>query len=215
MTGRDRIVSMVRGETVDGLPLMPITMMFAGDLAGVRYRDYVTDYPVLADAQLRTAERFGFDYVSAISDPTREAADCGAALEWFDNQPPAIDEGHALLADPAALASLNMPDPLGGGRMHDRVKGVALLKERAVSKLVEGWLEGPCAEAADLRGINRLMMDFYERPEFVNDLFEFVLELALTFGRAQADAGAELMGVGDAAASLVGPAVYNEFVWPY
>lgn len=215
MTGKERIVSMVRGEAVDGLPLMPITMMFAGDLAGVRYRDYVTDYRVLADAQLRTAEQFGFDYVSTISDPTREAADCGAALEWFDNQPPAIDEEHALLVDPAALATLDMPDPLGGGRMHDRVSGIALLKERAAGKLVEGWVEGPCAEAADLRGINRLMMDFYERPGFVTELFEFALEMGLAFGKAQAGAGAELMGVGDAAASLVGPAVYTEYVWPY
>jgi MtaA/CmuA family methyltransferase len=29
------------------------------------------------------------------------------------------------------------------------------------------------------------------------------------------NAGAEVIGVGDAAASLVGPEIYNEFVWPY
>ena len=81
--------------------------------------------------------------------------------------------------------------------------------------MVEGWIEGPCAEAADLRGINRLMTDFYDDPAFVRDLFDFVLEMGLRFADAQVQAGAELIGLGDAAASLVGPAIYEEFVWPY
>jgi MtaA/CmuA family methyltransferase len=100
--------------------------------------------------------------------------------------------------------------------MHDRVKAVAQLKERvAGDKLVEGWVEGPCAEAADLRGINTLMMDLYEDPEFARDLFAFVTELALRFGRAQIEAGADSVGVGDAAASLIGPHLYEEMVWPF
>ncbi|MGC9329299.1 MAG: uroporphyrinogen decarboxylase family protein, partial [Candidatus Hinthialibacter sp.] len=36
----------------------------------------------------------------------------------------------------------------------------------------------------------------------------------LEFARAQIEAGADLIGVGDAAASLVGPALYKEFVFP-
>ena len=63
---------------VDSLPLMPITMMFAADQIGQPYGKYATDYRVLVEGQLRTAERFDFDYVSCISDPGREAADCGA-----------------------------------------------------------------------------------------------------------------------------------------
>ena len=78
-----------------------------------------------------------------------------------------------------------------------------------------GWVEGPCAEAADLRGINALMLDFYDDPLFVRDLLDFVLQLALRYARAQVEAGADLIGVGDAAASLIGPKFYNDFVWPY
>ena len=216
MTGRERVIAMVNGEAVDRLPLMPITMMFAGDLFGAKYGDYAADYRVLVEGQLRTAEAFEFDYVSCISDPTREATDCGAAIQFFPDQPPAVDEVHALLADKATLATLSAPDPLGGGRMHDRVKAAALFKERVGGDLlIEGWIEGPCAEAADLRGINTLMMDFYEDPAFVTDLFEFVLDLELRFAKAQIEAGCDLMGVGDAAASLIGPALYEQYVWPY
>ncbi len=216
MNGRERVLAMIEGREVDRTPFMPITMMFAADLIGVRYRDYASDYRVLAEGQLRVAEEFGADHVSCISDPAREPADLGAEIEWFDDQPPANDESRALLRDKTKLACLKPPDPLGGGRMHDRVKAAALLKERvAGEKIVEGWVEGPCAEAADLRGINALMTDFLDDPEFVRDLFEFVVEMELAFARAQVEAGAEIIGVGDAAASLVGPRIYEEFVWPY
>src|ERR1019366_2922794 len=81
--------------------------------------------------------------------------------------------------------------------------------------MIEGWVEGPIAEGADLRGINTLMLDFFDDPAFVRDLFAFVVEMELRFAREQLRAGADVIGVGDAAASLVGPDIYNELVWPY
>jgi len=216
MTSRERVLAHLEGRPVDRLPLMPITMMFAAVQTGARYRDYCTDYRVLVEGQIRTAEAFGFDYVNTMSDPAREAADCGAPVEYFESQPVALIEDQALLADKTKLASLKIPDPLGGGRMHNGIKALALFKERVgKDKIIEGWIEGPIAEGADLRGINTLMMDFFDDPPFVHDLFAFVIELELRFAREQLKAGADVIGVGDAAASLVGPDIYHEFVWPY
>ncbi len=216
MNGRERILALLEGRPVDRLPLMPITMMFACDQIGARYRDYCTDHRVLVASQTHTAEKFGFDYVNTMSDPAREAADCGATVEFFDNQPVAIVEDQALLSDKTKLARLKIPDPLGGGRMHNGIKALALFKQKVGGeKMIEGWIEGPCAEAADLRGINTLMLDFFDDPQFVRDLFAFVIEMELRFARAQIEAGADLIGIGDAAASLVGPQIYEEFVWPY
>ena len=215
MNSRERVFAMLEGRPVDCLPVMPITMMFAADQIGAKYFAYGTDYQVLAEAQIRTAEEYDFDHVSAIAE-TREAPDCGATVEYFEDQPASIVEAQALLSDKIRLAQLKVPDPLGGGRMHDRVKGVALLKQRmGRDKIVEGWMEGPCGASADLRGINTLMVDFYDDPVFVRDLFDFVLEVGMRFARAQVEAGADVVGIGDPAASLVGPKLYQEFVWPY
>jgi MtaA/CmuA family methyltransferase len=206
---------MFDGHPVDHLPVMPITMMYAADTAGVKYGDYARDHRVLVEAQLATAERFGFDYVSAISDPTREASDLGAAVAWFENQPPAIDEAQALLTDKARLADLRMPD-LARGRMRDRLEAVRQLRERAGAHLlIEGWVEGPCAMAADLRGLSALMFDFADDPQFVTRLFEFVVAMEVEFARAQIAAGADLIGIGDAAASLIGPRRYEQWVLPF
>lgn len=216
MNSRELVLAHLSGKPVEWLPLMPITMMFACDQIGACYRDYCTDYRVLVEGQLRTAEAFGFDYVNTMSDPAREAADCGATVEYFDQQPVAIVEEQALLADKAKLAHLKMPAPLGGGRMHNGIKAVSLFKEKVGGeRVIEGWVEGPLAEAADLRGINTVMLDFFDDPSFVRDLFEFVVEMELNFAREQVKAGADVIGIGDAAASLVGPQIYQEFVWPF
>jgi MtaA/CmuA family methyltransferase len=216
MTGRERILALLDGKPVDSLPFMPITMMFACDRIGAQYGDYATDCQVLVEAQRQTATEYDFDHVSTISDPACEAADCGALVKFFPNQPPALDEANALLADKSKLSGLEVPDPCSSPRMRNRLRALALFGQpEHKEKLIEGWIEGPVAEAADLRGINVLMMDFFDDPGFVSELFEFVLELELAFAKAQLACGAELIGVGDAAASLVGPKIYEEFVWPY
>jgi MtaA/CmuA family methyltransferase len=98
--------------------------------------------------------------------------------------------------------------------MTDRINAAALFREKiGGEKLIEGWVEGPIALAADLRGINHVMMDFFEDPDFVRDLMAFAVQTGLAFARAQIAAGADIIGVGDAAASLVGPMVYDEYVW--
>jgi len=215
MIGKVLITGMIEGIRTDSLPFMPITMMFAGDLAGIPYGEYAKDHRKLVEAQMRVAEEFDTDYVSAISDPAREASDLGATVEWFENQPPAINESRALLEDKARLVHLGIPDPHAGPRMSDRVAGVAMLAEGCGgTHVVEGWIEGPCAMAADLRGVNALMLDFHDDPSFVRNLFRFVVEMEFLFAKAQVEAGATLMGIGDAAASLIGPKLYEEFVFP-
>jgi hypothetical protein len=190
MNSRQRVFAHLNGQPVDHLPLMPITMQFACNQIGAKYRDYCTDYRVLVRGQIHTAQMFGLDYVNTMSDPAREAADCGAVIKYFDEQPVAIVEDRALLADITQLARLKMPDPLGGGRMHNGIQALALFKEQiGRDKIIEGWVEGPIAEAADLRGINALMTDFFDDPAFVRDLFSFVVEMELRFAREQVKAG--------------------------
>lgn len=216
MNGRERVLAFIDGQPVDRIPLMPVVMMFCAEQIGVKYGAYVRDPQILADAQIVTAERYDLDIVSNMSDPAREASDCGAHIEFYDDQPAAIVESDALLADKSRLETLQVPDPLGGGRMTDAIRSLEIMQNRVGDqKAIMGWVEGPCAEGADLRGINTLMLDFYDDPDFVIRLFEFVLEMELLYARAQVNAGADIIGIGDAAASLIGPKFYREFVLPY
>jgi MtaA/CmuA family methyltransferase len=216
MKRQDILKALVKGEPVERTLCLPITMMFAARYAGHSYSDYATKASIQAESQARLAEAFMLDHVSVISDPSVEASDWGATTAYFDDQPPAIDERAPLIAEPGDLAKLASPDPATGKRMSNRIEAVADMRRRVGPDLiVEGWVEGPCAESSDLRGINTLMTDFFDDEDFVNALFERVVDVAIKFARLQIQAGADVIGVGDAAASLVGPGIYEEFVWPW
>ncbi|MEN6549132.1 MAG: uroporphyrinogen decarboxylase family protein, partial [Armatimonadia bacterium] len=119
------------------------------------------------------------------------------------------------LRDKADFAKLRLPDPLGGGRMNDRVQGAELLREQVGGEVpIMGWVEGPIAEAVDLRGMQDFMLDLIDDRPFVEDLFDWVRELETAFALAQIEAGCDLIGIGDAAASLVSARVYEELVLP-
>jgi hypothetical protein len=168
MNSRERVLAFLAGQRVDRLHYMPLTMMFASDYIGRKYLDYATDFRVEVEGQIRVAE--DFDYVTFCTDPACEAADAGAPVVYFPDQPPAMDEAKGLLSDKRRLATLRVPDPFSPGRMNNGIKAVALFKERVgTTKLIEAWVEGPCAEAADLRGINQLMLDFYDDQAFVRE----------------------------------------------
>ncbi len=217
MNSRERILNLIAGKPVDRPPAMPITMMWAADLVGAKYHDYATRAEIQVAGQIAAAKQFGFDHVSVISDPCCEAADLGAAIFYPPDGPPAIIEEKALLADPATLSSLRVPDPhRAGSRMANRIEAVRLLRQQmGDTHLIEGWVEGPCAESADLRGINTLMMDYYDDAEFIHALAEFTVKNALKFAVAQIEAGADIIGLGDAAASLINRELYDAFVLPH
>ena len=122
MTGRERVLTMLAGGEPDRLPLMPITMMFAARHIGAKYRDYAARLSRDGRSPAPHAETFGFDYVSGISDPAREASDLGAAIEWFDDQPPAIVESQALLAE-KSQPDRARPTRSGNRAAHARPRG--------------------------------------------------------------------------------------------
>jgi MtaA/CmuA family methyltransferase len=192
---------------------MPITMLYAAKLEGVSYADYVRDHTVLARCQLRIVEEFGIDTVNLCSDPYREAHDIGTPLTYMDDAPPRADA--RALPERRPVAELHRPDPLAGGRMTDRVRGVALLREKVGGIApITGWVEGPIAEAVDLRGMTDLMIDLADDPAWVGDLFAWITDLEIAFALAQVEAGADIIGLGDAAASLISPVTYEKLVLP-
>ncbi len=214
-TKREKALRAFRGEETGEYPFYPITMMYAADLVGKPYREYATNAEVLVEGQQAMAERFGASHVSAISDPCVESSDLGAPIHLYEDSPPANVEENALLAEKSALANLSVVDPSIGERMSNRLEAVRLLASGAGEEcIVEGWVEGPCAEAADLRGLNRIMMDFFDDEEFVVELLDFITEQEIAFALAQIEAGADIIGIGDAASSLIGPEIYGEFILP-
>jgi MtaA/CmuA family methyltransferase len=217
MTSIERVRGVLCGAPVDRLPAQPMAMMFAARHAGMPFIDYTRDGRRMAEAQLKLVANFGLDCLLTCSDPAREVIDIAGdgSVDWFVDQGPAINEDRAALRDPLRLRSFRVPDPCGGGRMHDRVQAIELMRREAGPGMsIVGWVEGPLALAAELRGINAIMLDFVDDPAFAHDLLDFCAEVAMAYAPAQIAAGADTIGMSDAAASLMGPGFYAEFLWP-
>ncbi len=212
MNGRQRYVNTLQGQPVDHLARVPILMQYAAEHIGSNYGAFASDYRVLTEANLRCAEEFGFDQVSTISDPYRETAGFGGRIEYVRDGVPRCHL--PPLADSTDLSALPRPDPFSAERMLDRIRAVETYRQRTQDHSILGWVEGPAAEAADLRGVGTFLVDLLEEPEFCAELMDRCIETAIAFAQAQIAAGADTIGIGDAVVSQMSPATYEELVFP-
>jgi MtaA/CmuA family methyltransferase len=214
MNSYERVKNRLKGDPVDKIPNLNIIMTFAAKYAGVSYKKYVTDYKVLVEGNVLCCEKFGIDMVSAISDPCRELFDFGANVVFPENDVPYCKD--FLIKEYADIKKVKAMDPLKNIRMLDRIKAVELFNGKVKSYFpILGWVEGALAELAGLRGINAIMLDFYDNPDFIIELLELCVEQEIKFALEQIDAGADFIGIGDAVASLIGPKFYCKFALPY
>ncbi len=214
MNSYDRVFNAMQGKKIDRLPNMNIVMLFAAKLLGVPYSRYVTDYKILTKGVLLCHEKFGIDPLCVISDPMREAEGMGAKVIVPEDGVPYSPEN--LIQDISDISKVKPVDPTSAARMNDRLEAIRFLKERAGKDApVIGWVEGAVAESCDLMGVTEFMMNLFDYPEEIHHLLEICTEQAVWFAKDQIEAGADIIGIGDAASSLIGPDFYEEFALPY
>jgi len=203
----------MRGDSFDRPGVTPIFMAWAANFIGHNYRDYYLDGNVLAQAQLAVTRAFNLDQISAISDPWREASAYGIEFEY-----PADSVGKpkdTLIKTYDDVARIKPLDIENAERMKQRVESVEkMATQTGQTHSVLGWIEGPLAEYADLRGVENALMDLIDKPEMFTEAGDVIVQNAISFALAQIKAGADMIGVGDAAASLIGPDTYTEYVLP-
>jgi uroporphyrinogen decarboxylase len=214
MNSYERFQAHLRGQPVDRIPNFDIFMTRAAHHIGAPLSRYYLDHRVLVAANLAVAADFGIDLLQAISDPYREAADFGLVVDFpHDNLPL---NRQPLLAEPDDLKKLVAPNPPTGRRMSDRLEAIRLFREQAGGEIpIMGWVEGALAEASDLRSMYLTMTDLVSRPAWLTELLETCAEVGIAFARAQIEAGADMIGLGDAICSQISPKMYRQFALPY
>jgi Uroporphyrinogen-III decarboxylase len=213
MNSIERVANRLTGAPVDRVPNLNILMQFAARYINIPYGRYCTDYRYLVEGNIKCCRDFGIDMVSAISDPFRETAGFGGnVIILKDNVPKCTDY---LIKEYGDIINIKPAEPIKSERMYDRLKAISLYKRECKNEYpILGWVEGAFAEANDLRGMYNLMIDLRKEPRFVKELVDICVEQGILFARAQIKEGAQYIGIGDAAASLVSPKVYQELILP-
>ena len=215
MNRKERCIAAIQGRPVDRIPVFPLLMFFSQSRLAITYREFATDGRALADAQLNILDRFPVDAITACSDAFRVAADLGAEMVYPEDRTPFA--ASPLVRSDSDLRKLGRPDPLRkGSRMADRTLSVKCMVEAVGQEcLVLGWVDMPFAEACSLCGVSEFMLMLHDDPALAHAILRFLSEIVVDFGLSQLQAGAPMIGAGDAAASLISPGQYREFALPY
>ena len=210
MNSKCRILNFIAGETVDQTPFMPIFMRFCAQYSKMKYRDFILDVDAHCKANIECARYFRSDWVNVMSDPYCELSAYGAEIEYLEDSLPI--ERHLLCQSIDDLGKIKILDFSEDFRSRGRIGQCARFKELCGDEqIIAGWVEGPVAEYCDLRGMGDAFLDFYDGPGKVKKAMEIILENAKNFITLQVKAGANCIGIGDAACSQIGRELYLEF----
>lgn len=214
MNSYERFFAQLEGRKVDRIPNTSLFMTFAARQIGVPYGQYVSDYKLLSQGLLTCYEKFHQDMLCVVSDPMREAQALGAKVIIPEDDIPYCKEKRVKSVED--ISTLKPVKPENSVRTYDRLEAVRYLSEKVNKEVpIVGWVEGAVAEACDLAGLSEFMMMMIDEPEMAHQLLEICMEQSRLFALGQIEAGAQIIGVGDAATSLIGPELYDEFALPY
>ena len=133
---------------------------------------FYLDYRVLCQANLAVLRDFSLDLVGTMSDPYGETADWGAAIVFPEDGLPVCTV--PLLQRLEDIRELPSPEPTSGRRMSNRLHALRFYRDHERGEVpILGWVEGALAEAANLSGVSRLMVDLYDNPEPLEEVLDF------------------------------------------
>lgn len=225
MTSRERFLRAARREIPDMIPVAPYMGNYGAALAGVPIGKYCTDGEAMAAAQIKAWEILGQDVVVAQSDNYYIAEGFGCkTAQPADSTPNLIRPAAETITD---ALSLKIPNPLTDGRMPVYIKAARLLKARFGDELaIRSPGTGPFSLASYLGGgTENFLMEIAtaeaEEDEVLTrnimDLMEITSDALIAFLKAMVEAGVDLVTVGDSLASLsmISPAIYEKYVFPF
>jgi uroporphyrinogen decarboxylase len=225
MTQRERFLSAALGGRPDSVPVAPYMGNFGAAIAGVPIGEYNTDGARMARAQIRAWELLGQDVVVAQSDGYYIAEGFGCVIEQpRDSTPHLIRPAAATLEE---ACRLTVPDPRSDGRMPVYIEAVRLLKEHFGDRVaIRGTGTGPFSLASYLTGgtenflmeiATAEMEDDAERQRQLKLVMEISSDALIAFLKATIEAGSDIAQAGDSLASLsmISPAIYEKYVFPY
>ena len=214
MTGKQRFYNYINGKSVDRVPNFNIAIHFAAKYAGIPFGQFCADYRKIVYANLKTSEAFRFDALNLMCDPYREVADFGGVFEYSDEDMPKYVQ--PFLQSRKDIGRLKAFDPSQAKRSLDRLEAIALAKKLAGDEyVIYGEIDGPLAVGVLLRGMADFFMDMFDEPDFIREIFEIVTEVNIRTIKAQKQAGAEMIVMGEAAASQISAQMYEELVFEY
>jgi|Deesub1362A_J573_1020465.scaffolds.fasta_scaffold00145_58 MtaA/CmuA family methyltransferase len=216
MTSLERVQAALNFEEPDRVPVFPLIHFASSKIGGMKVKEFASDGEKMARALITAWKEFGYDGVHPGVDVVIEGEALGSVTVQPENATAYVKK--PAIKEPEDLYKLDVPDPLRDGRMPVVVKATEICSKEIGNRVyIASWIMGPWNCASQTRGVEQLMFDIYDRPDFIKELLEFTTEVGFEYGRALIDAGANMVPMGEALCSpnFISPKHYKDLIVPY
>jgi uroporphyrinogen decarboxylase len=179
------------------------------------YEEVCQDGEKMAEVWIAAIEEFDYDWAWVQVDDCFEFEPLGVETQGRENILRATKT--YLPATRHSLDNLPTPDPAADGRMPEKLKAIRLVREHfGDTVLVEGSLAAPYSSVGLLFGLQEAMMLTATDPGLLADACDVFVELQSRYAKAQIDAGAHAIWVGDcnAFSKMLSVDQYRRFAFP-
>jgi MtaA/CmuA family methyltransferase len=160
------------------------------------YEELCQDGDKMAEVWIAAIEEFDYDWAWLQVDDCFEFEPLGVGTHGEGNILRATRD--YLPATRDALDRLRMPEPARDGRMPEKLKAIRRVREHfGDTVLVEGSCAAPYSSVGLLFGLQETMVLLMTDPELLQAACDFFVELQTIYIRAQVDAGAHAIWLGD------------------
>lgn len=193
MNSRKRIYTSMELKEPDRVPILPSTRAFGIHYLGYTLADCYKDADKYIRSQMSMVTDFAVDAVWDLAgmNPIERAL----GQKMLDSEDDAPSPLEPFIACPEDLKNLPGKLELTGRGWTDYLVGInKKLKDKAGENIpVIGHIASPFQIATKLRGTQNLYMDLYERPDFVKELVEYLIEPVYEYAGLLVDAGADII----------------------
>lgn len=160
------------------------------------YEEVCQDGAKMAEVWIAAIEQFDYDWAWLQVDDCFEFEPLGVGTRGAGNILRATRDH--LPPTRETLKSLAVPHPQTDGRMPEKLKAIGLLRERfGDTVLIEGSCAAPYSSVGLLFGLQATMILAVTEPDLLHEACEFFVELQSRYIKAQIEAGAHGIWLGD------------------
>jgi uroporphyrinogen decarboxylase len=214
LSAKERILRVMRREPTDRVVVFPTVHHVSTRAAGETIKRFATDAGVMSSCLIKAYERFRYDGIEVGVDAVIEAEALGSEVSYPEDEPPFVVRP-LLGENKGALRDLKRPcDPARSGRMPVVIDATKTISRHVGTAVyVQSIVMGPMNIASQLRGVENLILDFLDDPDYARELLELTLRQSIVYARALLEAGATGLDIGEAICSMntISPAIYRGF----
>lgn len=213
MNSYERTMAAIHWEKVDRIPVIPLIIQHAMVLNNVPHSIYSTNAQCMADTQINSAKKYGYDGIHITTDNQVLFEAFGGKLHFPYNEPPQIKERVFCDKDISALPKVTKDS----GRMPVICEATSIARRELGEKVfIKTNIDSaPFSAASALRGEESFFMDLYDDEEFSFDLLETCAEAIILYGKAAVAAGAHALTMGDSTAGIINLELYEKYALPF